>query len=270
MIARVARCYSFYEWRERVTTGQKIALASVAAFIVAVGGELLYLKHRNAEDANVQVKQRGAFVQGTISDDDEVSYNLKKLRPDSLKDMRDLVGKDVWVQAGGQMDYYKDSGNHVNYGSQVGTLPGAEDLLVKGVFEQAGPPKGRAQFRLGEAQKYVMLAFTEPKESDSKTLYALPIGVYKSDGYTFFSDQVLFYDDPHVLYKHWGPQMWQAIDKHQAVVGMTEPMAMMSMGQVITPHGDKVGDRSVTYDNYGHPVDMDFVNGKAVKVTPEK
>ena len=64
--------------------------------------------------------------------------------------------------------------------------------------------------------------------------------------------------------------MWSVIDKHQAVVGMSENQAMMSMGQVIIPHGDKMGDRSVTYDNDGHPVDIDFVDGKAVKITPEK
>ena len=253
-----------------MTTGAKVAVASVMALVVAVGGELLYLHHRNVADENVKVTRRGTYEQGAISDDDTVMYNLKHLRPDSMKDIRELTGKDVWVSAGGQMDYYKDSGNHVNYAAPVGALPGAEDLLVKGFFEQAGPPKGKAQFRLGPATKYVMLAFTEPKEADSTTLYAFPIGVDKEDGYTFYSDQVLFYDDPHVLYKHWGPEMWQVIDKHGAVVGMSENQAMMSMGQVITPHGDKIGDRSVTYDNNGHPVDMEFEKGKAVKVMPGK
>ena len=252
-----------------MTTGAKVALGSLAALIVAVGGELLYLHHRNTADANVQVTQKGAYDKGTISDDDTVNYSLKHMRPDSLKDMRDLVGKDVWISAGGQMDYYRDSGNHVNFNAMVGTLPGAEDLLVKGIFEQAAPTTGRAVARLGPAQKYVMLAFTEPKESDPNALYAFPIGLYKSDGYTFYSDQVLFYDDPHTLY-HWGPQMWSVIDKHQAVLGMSENQAMMSMGQVIIPHGDKMGDRSVTYDNNGHPVDIDFVDGKAVKITPGK
>jgi hypothetical protein len=38
---------------------------------------------------------------------------------------------------------------------------------------------------------------------------------------------------------------------------------------VITPHGDKFGDRSVTFDNNGHPVDIDFVGDKAVKITPQ-
>lgn len=253
-----------------MTTGAKVALASVAALIVAVGVELLYLHHRNAADANLQVQQRGVYEKGTISDDDTVMYGLKHLRPDSMKDIRDLDGKHVWISAGGQMDFYKDTGNRVNFSSLVGTLPGAEDLLVKGFFEQTAPTSGRAVSRLGPAQKYVMLAFTEPKESDAKTVYAFPIGIYKSDGYTFYSDQVLFYDDPHELYKHWGPQMWSVVDKHGTVLGMTENQAMMSMGQVITPHGDKMGDRSVTYDNNSHPVDIDFVNGRAVKITPGK
>ena len=82
--------------------------------------------------------------------------------------MRDLVGKDVWISAGGQMDYYRDSGNHVNFAAMTGTLPGAEDLLVKGIFEQAAPTTGRAVARLGPAQKYVMLAFTGTRSTPTR------------------------------------------------------------------------------------------------------
>lgn len=253
-----------------MTNGAKVAVASVLALVVVGAGEAIYIHHRNTVDANTTAQQRGVYEDRALTDDETVAYSLKHLRPSSMKDIRELTGKSVWVSAGGQMDYYKDSGNHVNWNSMVGTLPGAEELLVKGFFEQTAPSGGRAQSRLGPAQKYVMLAFTEPKESDSTTLYAFPIGIYKTDGYTFYSDQVLFYDDPHVLYKHWGPQMWSAVDKHQAVLGMTENQAMMSMGQVIEPHGDKIGDRSVTFDNSGHPVDIDFAGGKAVKITPGK
>ena len=35
--------------------------------------------------------------------------------------------------------------------------------------------------------------------------------------------------------------MWSHIDKHEAVLGMSENQAMMSLGQTITPHGDNVG-----------------------------
>ena len=43
---------------------------------------------------------------------------------------------------------------------------------------------------------------------------------------------------------------------------------MMALGQVITPHGDNVGDRSVSFDNNGKPVTIDFQGNKAVKITP--
>jgi hypothetical protein len=252
-----------------VTNGVKIALAVTGVLVLLGGGEALYIRHRNTADLNTPAAQADTGERA-LTDDETVAYSVKHMRPSSMKDMHDLDGKTVWISGGGQMDYYKDTSNHVNWSNSLGTLNGAEELKVKTVFEQTAPPAGKAQFRLGPAQKYVMLAFTLPKEADSTTLYAFPIGVYKSDGYTFYADQVLFYDDPHVLYKHWGPQMWSVVDKHQAVLGMTENQAMMSMGQTITPHGDKIGDRTVTYDNNGHPIDIDFVNGKAVKITPGK
>jgi hypothetical protein len=49
---------------------------------------------------------------------------------------------------------------------------------------------------------------------------------------------------------------------------MTENQAMMALGQVIDPHGDTVGNRSVTYNNDDHPITIDFENNKAVKITP--
>jgi hypothetical protein len=94
------------------------------------------------------------------------------------------------------------------------------------------------------------------------------VGNYDSTGYNFFTDEIFFYDDPHQLYKHWGTAMWEHVDKHEPVLGMSENQAMMALGQVITPHGDTTGDRSVTYDNNGKPVTIQFENNKAVKITP--
>ena len=78
-----------------MTNGAKIVVASVAGLIVAVGGEMLYLHHRNTADENVKVQQRGVYEKGALADDDTVMYSLKHMRPDSLKDIRELVGKDV-------------------------------------------------------------------------------------------------------------------------------------------------------------------------------
>ena len=249
-----------------MTKGRQIAAAVTAAFVVAIGGQLLYLHHRNVVDENTEVARKNEYVKPTLTEDETVF--LRKQRPDSPKDEKALIGKTIWVSAGGQMDYYKDAGNHVDYAHPVGVLLGAEPLIVRGVFEQKAPATGRAVARIAAGEKHVLLAFTMPKSADPNQLYAVPVGNYVDGSYNFLTDEIFFYDDPHVLYKHWGPEVWAHIDKHEAVPGMSENQAMMALGQVINPHGDTVGDRSVTYDNNGHPETIEFRDDKAVKITP--
>ena len=40
-------------------------------------------------------------------------------------------------------------------------------------------------------------------------------------------------------------------------------------GLAIDPRGDKPGNRTIYFDNNLHPVAIEFVNGKAVRITPE-
>ncbi|HEX4154437.1 MAG TPA: hypothetical protein VHY48_02370 [Acidobacteriaceae bacterium] len=249
-----------------MTNGLKAALGFTAVLVIAVGGELLYLHHRNYADQHMVVQRPGQNEEPTLSADDAVF--LRKERPDSLANERKLIGTTIWVSAGGQLDYYKDTGKHVDYNHPVGVLAGAEPLVIKDVFEQVPPKTGRAVARIAAGQRHVLLAFTMPKSDDPKQLYATPVGNYDEGSYNFLTDEIFFYDDPHVLYKHWGPAVWAHIDKHEAVLGMSENQAMMALGQVITPHGDNVGDRSVTYYNDNHPVTIDFEHDKAVKITP--
>jgi hypothetical protein len=249
-----------------MTKGLKIALGLTGVFVLAIGGQVLWLHHRNVVDENAQVPRQNQFVKPTMTEDDTVF--LRKERPDSLKDERELIGKTIWVSAGGQMDFYKDTGKHVDYAKPVGVLLGAEPLVIKDVFEEKAPANSRAVFRIAPGQRQVLLAFTMPKSGDSSALYAVPVGNFDEGVYNFFTDEIFFYDDPHVLYKHWGPGVWAHIDKHEAVPGMSENQAMMALGQTITPHGDNVGDRSVTFDNNAHPVTIEFQNNKAVKITP--
>src|SRR5580700_3574745 len=164
-----------------------------------------------------------------LSDDEAVAFSVRKLRPDSLKDMRDLIGKTIWVSAGGQMDYYHDAGNHVDYAHPVGTLQGAILLLVKGFFEHIAPKTVRAVFRIAPGQRHVLVAFTMPKSDTPTALYATPVGYFDDGRYTIYDDQLFFYDDPHELYKHWGADVWSHIDKHEVVLGMTENQAMLAL-----------------------------------------
>src|ERR1700760_924513 len=250
----------------RMTKGLRIALAGTAALVLAIGVEVLWIHHRNATDENAPVARKDAYEKSTLTEDEAVF--LRKQRPDSLKDERELIGKTIWVSAGGQMDYYKDTGKHVDYGKPVGTLLGAEPLVIRDVFEEKAPANTRAVFRIAPGQRQVLLGFTMPNSSDPKQMYAVPVGNFDEGVYNFFTDEIFFYDDPHVLYKHWGPEMWAHIDKHEPVLGMSENQAMMALGRVITPHGDNMGDRSVSFDNNGHPVTIDFQGNKAVKITP--
>ena len=248
-----------------MSKGLKLALAATVAFIIAIGAEVLYIHHRNVEDAKAPVASN-ANEEPALTHDQAVF--LRKERPDSSADEKKLIGTTIWVSAGGQMAYYKDSGKHADYAHPVGMLLGAEPLIIKDVFEQKAPADSKAVFRIAAGQRQVLLAFTMPKSDNPKQLYAVPVGNFDEGHYNLLTDEIFFYDDPHVLYKHWGPEMWAHVDKHEPVLGMSENQAMMALGQTITPHGDNVGDRSVTFDNSGHPVTIDFQNNKAVKITP--
>jgi hypothetical protein len=249
-----------------MSKGAKFMLGGTVVLLLAVAIRVGLIYKANHEDGPVIKKAAEA---PPMSDDDAVMYNLRKLRPDSLKDVRDLTGKTIWVSAGGQMDYYHDTGNHVDYAHPVGILLGAVPMLVKGVFEQVAPKSGRAVARIGPGERHVLVAFTLPKSDTPTALYATPVGYYDAGHYTLYDDQLFFYDDPHELYKHWGEEMWSHIDKHEAVLGMSENQAMMALGEVIDPRGDKPGDRTVYFDNNTHPVAIEFVNGKAARITPE-
>ncbi len=245
--------------------GPKVALASGGVFVLVVAGLIGNQYRKNHEEGPAR---KDPYAEVKVDPDNLVF--LKKERPDSLADERTLIGKTVWVSAGGQLDYYLDKGKHVDYAHPVGTLLGATPLIIKDVFEQKAPATGPAVARIPAGQRHVLLAFTMPNSADPKTEYATPVGDFDNDLYTLLNDEIFFYDDPHQLYSHWGAETWAHIDKHEVVPGMSENQAMMALGQVMKPSSDTMGDREVTYDNNGHPVVIEFVKNKAVKVTQEK
>jgi len=114
----------------------------------------------------------------------------------------------------------------------------------------------------------VLLAFTMPKSADPNALYAVPVGNFDAGSYNFISDEIFFYDDPHELYKHWGPEVWAHIDKHEAVQGMSENQAMMALGEVLEWHGKDPGNRSITYHIGQKETTIKFEDNKAVSISP--
>lgn len=231
-------------------------------FVVAgltEGGYLWYSRR----DTSVPKKAERTY---STNDDDYVKVN--KIFPYNLESARkELVGKPVWVKSGNQIPYYRydKSTKSVNF-KQVGLLPPLDKLQVKDVV-LARKPVALKPGEVAVVQKQIMAVFEMASESGS---YAASIGSNTGDDYSFTANDQFFFDDPHELYKHWPPEIWSAIDRHEAVTGMSELQASFALGGAGGSDSDKVGDRTIEFQNGGNPVTMTFEKNKAVKVTPGK
>ena len=245
-----------------MSSGKKWAIGGTLLLLLAVGIEVAYLHHeRHVADNAVLPDEYGK------TDPDDLVF-LKKERPSNLADLKPLVGTTLWVSAGGQMDYYPYAAHHADYAKTEGTLLGAEPIVVKDVFEQVAPKS--ATFRIPGGDKQVLLAFTMPKSADPAKEHAVPVGYKQGGDYEFKTDDIFFYDDPHQLYKHWGPTMWQAVESHQVLLGMNERQVQLSLGQVFKSESAEYGNRLVVYANLGHPMAVTFVNNKVTAFRPDQ
>lgn len=239
-----------------MTTGMKFALGGTLVGLIAIAGEVLWLHHeRSAAWAPATA------TVDTMSDPDDLVF-LKRERPSDLSDLKQLNGTTVWMSAGGQMDYYPYAAHHADYSKPAGTLLGAEPLAIQDAFEQVAPKS--AAFRIPRGDKQVLLAFTLPKSADPSKVYAMPVGYKEGKDYTFSTDDIFFYSDPHVLYQHWGPKIWQAVDAHQVILGMNERQVQLSLGQIFKP----AGENQDTFYNMNHPILVTFVNHKVTAFQP--
>jgi hypothetical protein len=241
-----------------MNNGAKAAIGATVVLVLAVGGEVLWLHHERNAPAVVKAPERAVMA------DDDLVF-LKKKRPDSMKDVKELVGSTLWVSAGGQMDYYPYVGHAAQYGKSAGTLLGAEPIVVKDAVEQVAPKA--ATFRVPGGNKQVLLVFTKPNDTKE---YAAPVGCRQAVQYTFFTDEIFFYDDPHELYKHWGPEIWKAVDSHQVILGMNERQVQLALGQVSQSTSNDYGNRMVVFANMGKPMAVTFVKNKVTAFRPDQ
>ena len=248
-------------------TGKQAALAGTAILLAVVGIRVgLLYRERNAP----VVAPNQAASKSVLSQDAYVF--LRKKRPSSMADLRELYGSTVWMSAGGQLEYYPVHTGHADYSKPVGTLLGAAPIVIQGALEQVAPKS--ATFRVPAGERQVLLTFHIPASAQGPgsgdSLFAVPVGYRQAGQYTFLNDEIFFYDDPHQLYNHWGPRVWQSVDHHQATVGMSEAEVQMALGQVSDSLSTDYGNRRVMYNNLGHPMDVIFVHDKATAVMPHQ
>jgi len=96
--------------------------------------------------------------------------------------------------------------------------------------------------------------------------YAFSIGVEDNGSYSIYSDEVLFVQDPHELYKHWPADIWKAVDDHQVKAGMNELQASFAVGVGVPEGSGASNPKVVNYPRNGHPVIVTFTDGKATDV----
>ena len=246
--------------------GKKAAIGATLVAVLAVGVRVgLIYRERHAPVKTAAPQEREKLP-------DDAYVFLKKKRPSSMTDLKQLDGSTLWVSAGGQMDYYPVTGKHADYAHKAGTLLGAQPLLVTDAIEQVAPKA--ATFRVPGGDKQVLLVFTLPASAqgpgEGAKQFAVPVG-YRQDGqYSFSTDEIFFYDDPHMLYKHWGPRVWDAIDHHKAILGMSEAQVQMALGQVSDSVSQEYGNRRVMFSNLGQPMDVIFVKDKATAIMPHQ
>lgn len=229
---------------------QKVQIALILAMIVA-GIRLAWIFYERHEAALQTAKKEAPPLKA------DYYVSPKKLYPYDLKSAKQLTKQPVWVKVGYAYSYYPYNAptHRADLSHEAGKLLPLQRLDIKDVIAQPMPDKP------GERQ--VLAVFQQEGRS-----FAAPIGTERGGDYKFYSDDMLFIQDPHELYKHWPPDVWQAVDQHQVKPGMSELQADFALGiGLLQPGGDDI-DRTLDYPNGGKPLVISFHEGKAIAIKP--
>ena len=229
---------------------RKIQIALVAAIVLAAArtGYILYQRHvSKVEEAKKQAPPLNP----------DYYVIPKKLYPYDLKSAQQLARQPVWVKEGYRYTYYPYDANrhHSDFSHEAGTLLPIEKLQIESVVTDVSP--GSAD------QRQLMAVF----EKDKKT-YAFPIGSVRGNEYQIYSDEMLYIEDPHQLYKHWPADIWAAIDRHEVKPGMNEIQVDFAIGMGVPERSDNPSAKTVKYPNGGKPLLITYRDGKAAEIKP--
>ncbi|HKF01211.1 MAG TPA: hypothetical protein VKB49_02815 [Candidatus Sulfotelmatobacter sp.] len=245
---------SRYPYDMTSETRHKIQLAFLVAFLLATAraGYIFYQRHQDRLALQYQKQSHDVGYSNA-----DYYVNPKKLYPYDVKSAKQLTQQPVWVKEGYRYTYYdyEPVAKRVDFGHESGTLGPIEKLAITDVVVASNKVSGQP--------KQVVAVFQKAGKSS-----AVPIG-YESDGeYKIYSDEIFFIEDPHNLYKHWSPDVWQAVEQHQVKPGMNEMQADFAIGMGIPDAGDTSYQKTVHYPNGGSPLVVVYQDGKAAEVKP--
>ena len=236
-------------------TKHRIQLALLAALVLATlrAGYIFYQRHQE----RLRIEQ-AKKAQNVGYSNPDYYVHPKKLYPYDLKTARQLTQQPVWVKEGYRYTYYPydPASKKVDFAHEAGLLGPIEKLAIKDVVTATSAAAG-------QQKKQVMAVFQKEGKS-----YAVPIGYQGEGEYKIYSDEMLFVEDPHDLYKHWPPDVWQAVEQHQVKPGMNEMQADFAIGMGVPDPGDTSEQKTVHYPNGGKPVVILYEDGKAAQIKP--
>jgi hypothetical protein len=237
---------------------------SLLVFVVIAGirvGFIFYARRDTGEGP-----KKAETTYSSNMDDYVTPHKIFPYNVDSAK--KELVGKPMWVKTGNVLPYcpYDAATRLVNFKRQAGLLPPVAKLQVKDVV-LAREPVSLKPGEVAVIQKKIMAVF---EKSDEPGTFAAAIGSNTGDDYTFTANENFFFEDPHLLYKHWPAETWNAIDQHQAKQGMSELQASFALGTNMSASEGDYGNRTIEFANAGKPVSVTFEKNKATTVTQGK
>src|SRR2546425_3030025 len=230
---------------------QKIQLFLLAvSSLVGVGGEYI-LNQRHAKNIQKKKKQPAPPL------NPDYYVTPKKLYPYDLKSAQQLTQQPVWARDGYRYTFYPydPSRRRTDFAHEAGQLLPIQKLQIKAVVTDLSPGSSD--------QRQIMAVFQEDRKD-----YAFPIGSVRAGNYQIYSDNMLYIQDPHELYKHWPADVWQAIEKHEVKPGMNELQADFAIGMGIPQQQSDPAVKTVNYPNGGNPLTITYRNGKAAEISP--
>ncbi len=233
---------------------KRVQYIFIAAMLAAATrtGWILYARHQEARQALEQEQQRQR-KKDTLDADYYVTP--RKLYAYDLAGAQDVTKGPVWVRIGYGTFYYPYDpiAKHADFAHDAGLLGPLEKLqITEVVFDRAPKAPG---------QKQIMAAFAKGGKH-----YAFSIGAQQGSNFTLYANEMLFLDDPHGMYKHWSPEAWAAIDRHEVLPGMNELQAACAVGLGLLEGSGLGEDRTLHYANGGAPLTITFHKGKAAEI----
>jgi len=176
----------------------------------------------------------------------------RKLYISNLKSAQQLTKTPVWVKEGYRYTVYPYANRAVDFKHPAGMLLPIQKIQIKDVISVAVP-----------GNRQVVAVF----DQDGKA-FAVPIGLQEGTDFTFYADEMFFYEDPHDLFNFWPPETWQAIERHEVTKGMNEYQVAFAIGMGTPQAGGDASQKTVVYPNGGKEVVVTYRNGKAIDIKP--